>query len=218
MSDAAAAAEHLKVIRRMMEKATVYRALSAPAAIFGGLVACATGGYFLWRANTGSGLVDWREFFWIWVVALTVVDGFNTLLLWRKSRSAGEPFFSPAMVHAVTVLAPTLLVGGMISYEVLSCANEFELCAMIWVSCYGAALVAMGGAAPRSLRRLGWVFLAAGVFIFLIWRRFGPAVMPQLGIGELEAASWIMIGTFGLLHLGHGVGVLLRGGGDQEPM
>ena len=96
MSDASAAAEHLKVIRRMMERATVYRVLSAPAAIFGGLVACATAAYFLWRAGNDPGGVRWREFFWTWVVALVVVDVFNTLLLWRRSKTEGEPFFSPA--------------------------------------------------------------------------------------------------------------------------
>ncbi|MFL2480182.1 MAG: hypothetical protein ACJ0K4_11600 [Verrucomicrobiales bacterium] len=47
MKDSDHAVEHLKVIRGMMEKATIYRAISAPAAIFGGLLAMLVGFYYL---------------------------------------------------------------------------------------------------------------------------------------------------------------------------
>ena len=39
MNDPDKALEHLKVIRGLMEKATVYRAVSVPTAIIGGLLA-----------------------------------------------------------------------------------------------------------------------------------------------------------------------------------
>ena len=216
MSDPAAAAEHLKLIRGMMERATVYRAVSAPAAIFGGVLACATGGYFIVRASGGDGMVRGAEFFWTWVGVLLMVDVFNTVLLWRKAGAAGEPLFSPGLRLAAFSVAPALLAGGVLSYEVITGYDEFELCVLAWVLCYGVALLAMGGVAPRSLRRLGWLFVAAGVLLFLVWRNFGAAVKPQLGIGEVESASWIMIATFGLLHLVHGAGVLLRRGASEE--
>lgn len=217
MTDSEAAAEHLKLIRGMMERATVYRAISAPAAIFGGILATLTGGYFFVRAGSGARPVDGREFYLVWIGVLVVVGVFNTALLWRKSKAAGEPLWSPGMKLACSALAPTLLAGGILSYLFVRDWDEFELCVLAWVLCYGAALLAMGGVAPRSIRRLGWMFVVAGLLLFVAWRGFGPAFAPQLGIDDLQAASCMMMATFGLLHLVHGVGVVVRKGGDGEP-
>ena len=41
MPDHTEAEEHLRVIRTLMERATVYRAISAPTAFFGGSIAIA---------------------------------------------------------------------------------------------------------------------------------------------------------------------------------
>jgi hypothetical protein len=45
------AEEHLRVIRSLMEKATIYRAISAPTAFVGGLASLLFGGslFFRWR-------------------------------------------------------------------------------------------------------------------------------------------------------------------------
>ena len=88
--------------------------------------------------------------------------------------------------------------------------QEIELCALVWILCYGVAILSMGGAAPRSLRRLGWAFLISGSVIFLVWMKYGPAMSAILGINTLGAGAVMMMLTFGLLHLVHGVGVLLR--------
>ena len=218
MSNSAAATEHLRVIRGMMERATVYRAISAPAAIFGGILAAVAGGYFFIRAGGDGRPVEGRDFFWTWVGVLVVAGLFNAVLLWRSSSRAGEPFCSPGMKLACLSLAPTLLAGGILSYTVARDYDEFELCALAWILCYGAALLAMGGVAPRSIRRLGWMFLVSGVLLFLAWRGFGPAFAPQLGIDDLQAASCMMMATFGFLHLVHGVGVMVRRGGGGEPV
>jgi hypothetical protein len=50
MTDPEVAADHLKIIRSLMQRATVYRAISAPAAIFGGIIALVTGGVMAHRA------------------------------------------------------------------------------------------------------------------------------------------------------------------------
>ena len=43
-----AAAEHLRTIRSLMERATVYRAISGPGALLGGVLALGVGGVLLW--------------------------------------------------------------------------------------------------------------------------------------------------------------------------
>ena len=201
------ALEHLKVIRGMMEKATVYRALSAPAAIFGGFLAILIGCYFFVQDQKEIYLSGYH-FFWTWVVALVVGDSFNGFLLFRRARKEGINFFSAGLKHTCFACAPAAIAGGIISYEVVE--QEVELCALVWILCYGVAILAMGGAAPRSLRRLGWSFLIFGIIIFLVWMKYGPAFSPGLGIhGPVGAAGIIMMLTFGLLHLIYGFGVLL---------
>ena len=201
------ALEHLKVIRGMMEKATVYRALSAPAAIFGGFLAILIGYYFFVQDQKEIYLSGYH-FFWTWVVALVVGDSFNGFLLFRRARKEGINFFSAGLKYTCFACAPAAIAGGIISYEVVE--QEVELCALVWILCYGVAILAMGGAAPRSLRRLGWSFLIFGIIIFLVWMKYGPAFSPGLGIhGPVGAAGIIMMLTFGLLHLIYGFAVLL---------
>ena len=62
MNDSEKALNQLKVIRSMMEKATVYRALSAPAAIFGGVLAVIVGVYFFIQEKNGE-YVDGTKYF-----------------------------------------------------------------------------------------------------------------------------------------------------------
>jgi len=208
MKDSDHALEHLKVIRGMMEKATIYRALSAPAAIFGGFLAMLIGYYFFVQDQKEIYLSGYK-FFWTWVIALVVGDSFNGFLLFRRAKIEGINFFSSGLKHTCFACAPAAIAGGIISYEVVE--QEVELCALVWVLCYGVSILAMGGAAPRSLRRLGWAFLVSGCVIFLVWMKYGPAFSPGLGIhGPVGAAGIIMMLTFGLLHLIYGFGVLLR--------
>mgnify|MGYP003328512406 FL=1 len=70
----------------------------------------------------------------------------------------------------------------------------------------------MGEVAPRSLKRLGWVFIVSGALLFLIWMKFKAAFSAVLGVDYLGSASIMMMLTFGMLHIGHGIGVLLRKG------
>ena len=64
MNDSEKALDQLKVIRSMMERATVYRALSAPAAIFGGILAVVVGCWllFLYSGKEWS-VCEWEPIF-----------------------------------------------------------------------------------------------------------------------------------------------------------
>ena len=209
MNDSEKALNQLKLIREMMEKATVYRALSAPAAIFGGLLAVLLGLYFLLQDKNGE-FVDGAHYFWTWVVALIIADSFNALLLFKRAKREGSKFISSGVKLTILRTAPAAIAGAIISFE--AAKNDIELCTLVWILCYGAALLAMGEVAPRSLKRLGWSFIVFGTVFFLIWMKFKAALSPVLGIGYLGSASIMMIATFGILHIGHGIGVLIRKG------
>lgn len=209
MNDSEKALNQLNLIREMMEKATVYRALSAPAAIFGGLLAVLLGLYFLLQDKNGE-FVDGAHYFWTWVVALIIADSFNALLLFKRAKREGSKFISSGVKLTILRTAPAAIAGAIISFEATK--NDIELCTLVWILCYGAALLAMGEVAPRSLKRLGWSFIVFGTVFFLIWMKFKAALSPVLGIGYLGSASIMMIATFGILHIGHGIGVLIRKG------
>ena len=209
MNDSEKALNQLNLIREMMEKATVYRALSAPAAIFGGLLAVLLGLYFLLQDKNGE-FVDGAHYFWTWVVALIIADSFNALLLFKRAKREGSKFISSGVKLTILRTAPAAIAGAIISFE--AAKNDIELCTLVWILCYGAALLAMGEVAPRSLKRLGWSFIVFGTVFFLIWMKFRAALSPVLGIGYLGSASIMMIATFGILHIGHGIGVLIRKG------
>ena len=108
------------------------------------------------------------------------------------------------------VLRPLLLEGLFL----MKWSNR-KLSFVHWsgILCYGVAILAMGGAAPRSLRRLGWAFLISGCIIFLGWMKYGPAISARLGINELGAGAMMMMMTFGLLHLAQGFGCSFAQGG-----
>ena len=209
MNDSEKALNQLNLIREMMEKATVYRALSAPAAIFGGFLAVLLGLYFLLQDKNGE-FVDGVHYFWTWVVALIIADSFNALLLFKRAKREGSKFISSGVKLPILRTAPAAIAGAIISFE--AAKNDIELCTLVWILCYGAALLAMGEVAPRSLKRLGWSFIVFGTVFFLIWMKFKAALSPVLGIGYLGSASIMMIATFGILHIGHGIGVLIRKG------
>ena len=207
MNDSEKALNQLNLIREMMEKATVYRALSAPAAIFGGLLAVLLGLYFLLQDKNGE-FVDGAHYFWTWVVALIITDSFNAFLLFKRAKREGKKFISSGVKLTILRTAPAAIAGAIISFE--AAKNDIELCTLVWILCYGAALLAMGEVAPRSLKRLGWSFIIFGTVFFFIWMKFKAALSPVLGIGYLGSASIMMVATFGILHIGHGIGVLIR--------
>ena len=193
-----------------MERATVYRALSAPAAIFGGTLAIVVGIYFYTQEKNGE-FVSGTQYFWTWVVALIIGDSFNGFLLLRRAKSEGKKFFSAGLKLTFLRTAPAIIAGGLISYEAAK-GLDVELCTFVWVLCYGAAILAMGEVAPRSLKRLGWAFIISGTLLFLIWMKFKAALSAVLGVDYIGSASIMMIVTFGMLHIGHGIGVIIRKG------
>ena len=123
-------------------------------------------------------------------------------------ENEGKKFISSGVKLTIIRTAPTAIAGGIISFE--AAKTDVELCSLVWILCYGAALLAMGEVAPRSLKRLGWAFIILGSVFFLIWMKFKAAFAPVLGVDYLGSASIMMIVTFGILHIGHGIGVLIR--------
>jgi hypothetical protein len=166
------AEEHLRIIRSLMEKATIYRAISAPTALVGGIFAC-VGAPVLFRTNPTplASEVDFAiPFLCIWGAVLLLTVLANSFFLWRGSKLRSEPFLSSGMRLALVAMLPGMLCGLFFS-AVLACwPNTFWL-PPIWMLCYALALLATKHFAPRSIMVLGWAFLVAGMasFSLLFW-------------------------------------------------
>jgi hypothetical protein len=198
MDERLSAEENLRVIRTLMERATMYRAISAPTALVAGLLSVlAASAIFLSEANLTVGRpIRSRQFAVTWIIVLILSLAANTFFVWREARKTGRPFISPGMKLALRAIAPCLLIpaaftGWFFTTGYLG-GQELEL-VVVWVAFYGLALLSTTLFAPRSLAVLGWAFLFTGLSVpaLVNWIEGLPGDIPNLAMGI----------TFGLYHL-----------------
>jgi hypothetical protein len=197
MSKPSDAEEHLRVIRSLMERANIYRAISAPAALLGGLCSVLVASAGLWLSHPWLELPNegWR-FALPWSLVLLITTVVNFWLLRRGALRRGEIFVSPGLRLALRAMLPALLGGALCG--VITGAGNWALTASLWVLFYGISLLAASHFAPKSICWLGRAFFVAGSGL-LLFGSLGAAWWP--GHRQLLAAHAIMGTTFGLFHL-----------------
>jgi hypothetical protein len=184
------AEEDLRVIRSLMERATVYRAISAPAALVAGLLSIFAAGAIYRRPIHG------RMFAVAWLIVLVLAVATNAFFVWRGARRDDRPFISSGMKLALRAIAPNLLIPVAVTVWFFTTgykgAAEQEL-VVVWIAFYGLSLLSSGLFAPRSLVYLGWAFLLSALAIPAGRNVIGdlPASLPNVAMGV----------TFGLYHL-----------------
>jgi len=192
------AAEQLRVIRTMMERATIFRALSGEAALVGGAMSLAAG----WMSEDRHG---WR---WggIWLGGLGIVLLFALWQLLRISQAHSRPLWSHGLKVALRGALPSLVVGGFIGLLYLKYGikgGEF-FSACFWILHYGLALLAIREFAPKSMVWLGLAFVATGL-IALSGATFFQSMNPLL---VRLGPSGLMAATFGGFHLLYGAAIV----------
>jgi hypothetical protein len=210
MNEQAKAEEHLRVIRSLMEKAAIYRAVSAEAAAVGGLLALLASlayGNPWW--NQSSEITSPHEpsrlgFIGFWLGMLVIAGALNVLFLHREAKRRGDRFFSSGMKLALRALAPSFIVAGF--FTLLATRVRDLPIVPIWMLCYGLALLSTQSFAPRSLTWLGWAFLLAGMgWVFPQMTPVGISVLGDVRTWEawqhLYSDQRWMACTFGLFHL-----------------
>ena len=192
MSQRLQAEEHLRVIRSLMEKATIYRAISAPAALIGGLLAV-----------IGATVLNFdpspSRFLETWLVVLVLAALSNLAFLYRAARLRQERFFSPGMRLALVAMAPGLLSAAFLTIAFGRGSGVMWL-PFFWMLCYALALLSTTHFAPRSIAILGWCFLSSALVLHFIPfpRWFGGDVGQS---GFIKGCNHVMGVTFGLYHL-----------------
>lgn len=186
------AEENLRSIRRLMERATVYRAISAGPALLGGGLSALLGAWFHARPDG----VTAGSFVTAWLGILAVVGALNTWLLWREARGRGAAFPSPATLHGLRALAPPMLACGFLGLVLALAEDDLVAGTLMWVIGYGLGLLATSSFAPRSIGALGWAFLLSGLAWYL-----SVSLRAQTAIDPVREAAKIMAATFGGFHL-----------------
>jgi len=205
MTESDYASQQLRVIRSLMERATIYRSLSAPTALVGGLLSFGGFATAYYSAEYLREPFSAREFLVLWLVILVLTCFANTLFLWRGSAQRGDPFFSPGMKSALLSVAPAFVSAAILSFMI---HRPIHL-AILWMAFYGIGLLATQQFAPRSLIVLGTTFFLTGCALLVSWK---PLFMPP-GHPEPSAlvVSGIMAATFGGYHLVYAVAVWALG-------
>jgi hypothetical protein len=199
MNEQERAEEHLRTIRRLMERGTIYRAISAPTALVGGVLSVVATG--VWLASPMQDGAPRFSFLVLWLVVFLLTAGTNTLFIVLGARKRDEPVFSASMKAAFAALAPAFLTAAVLTLLFTVAAsdplNEATL-SIMWAICYGLGLLATSHFAPRSLTLLGWAFLVSGLGAVMVVRFANDPMMWTL----IDSHTNLFMGlTFGLFHL-----------------
>ena len=152
------AAEHLQVIRTLMERSALYRRTLGPIMVYVGAVgtAAALGGIALG--------IEALPAFGVWwlVAALAAVAGAFAIAR-RQSLEDGERFWSPPTLRVTQALLPPLAAGLLLSLALIVSAPGplrwlFVLGNALF---YGCAVHAAGFFTPRGMKLFGWLIIVA---------------------------------------------------------
>ena len=212
MTESDYASQQLRVIRSLMERATIYRSISAPTALVGGLLSFGGFATAYYAKHHRPEQLSQGEFVTVWLVILALTAFANVIFLARGSAQRGEPFFSSGMKCALTSLAPAFLTAGVLSFLI---HRPIHL-AIIWITLYGIGLLATQHFAPRSLVILGLTFFLTGCALQVTWKHFfmpNPHLEPSALV-----VSGIMAATFGGFHLAYAAAVWALGEEQEEPV
>jgi hypothetical protein len=195
--DSNSAAEHLQVIRTLMERAALYRRALAPIMIFAGAVGLlASIAARLCRVETLS------SFCGLWLgVALVTVAGV-LLLARRQAMKDAEAFWSPPVRRVTQALMPSLTTGLLMGLLALTAPGKEAVSVLMlpiaWMLCYGCGLHAAGFFVPRGLQLFGWFFILSAC---VLWADAVFVGLPR----DAATANLVMGAFFGVVHLAYGL-------------
>lgn len=171
------AKETLDYIRRTMETASTFTAVSGWGLVASGIVGLVAA----WLSRSAESVTDLR--IWIPAAAVSVVIATSANAL--KARSTDVPVWSGVLRRVVWVMAPTLIAGAMLTFALDGHAASLLLPGM-WLALYGAGVTAGGTLSVRAIRWMGMAFLVLGAVALL--RTDLGLVMLALGFGGLHIA------------------------------
>lgn len=204
------AEENLRIIRSLMERTAIYRAVSVPSATWAGIVSVAAFLLNLWFIQAGNLFFSFKGFLLLWLGVLILAAIGNTVILFRESRRTGTTFPSPALLSAIGGMTPAFLAAALITASIafLDFTRTYNFMfsyieVPVWMLFYGIGLLGTQHFAPRSIVLLGWAFLLSS-FVVILTTLFAFGIfleMKNQGNPIYYFPSAMMAATFGGFHL-----------------
>ena len=196
------AAEHLQVIRTLMERSALYRRALAPIMTFAGVT-----GTLAALAGGGLKIDSPRAFIGFWTGVATVALAGSFFLVRRQALKDSEPLWSPPTRRVSQAFVPPLVAGVFLGAVILFLAGSEDTptarvlsmlwLPLAWVVLYGCALCAAGLFTPHGVRLFGWAFIIGGCGLFAVG-------IPDR-VDRLYYAHGIMGFFFGLMQVAYGI-------------
>ena len=184
------AMDHLAYIRRTMERAGAFTAVSGKGQVGVGLIGA--GAALISGPEVGAG--SWLAV-WLGAAVLATIVGLAGVA--AKARATRAPVLSgPGRRFALAFAAPVIAGAAMTAALVHAGASSFL--PGVWLLLYGAAVVAGGALSVRPVPVMGACFMALGAVAFA-----APA----------SWSVWLLGLGFGLLHVGFGILIGVKYGG-----
>ncbi len=177
------AMDNLRYIRRTMEQAGSFTAVSGIGGVLMGLTALAAA-----LVSVARGTAGWHLAVWLTEACLALSIGIAGAA-W-KSHRAHAPLLSGPGRKFVAGFAPAMAAGGVLT-AVLFASGVNAFLPGVWLLLYGAAVVSGGWASVRVVPLMGACFMAAGAAA-LIEPAWGPALLAA-GFGGLHVVFGILI-------------------------
>ncbi|HOC57170.1 MAG TPA: hypothetical protein PKI20_16245 [Verrucomicrobiota bacterium] len=189
------AAEHLQVIRTLMERSALYRRALAPIMSFAGLAGLAAAG-----GGCEAGIASGRAFVLYWLAVAAVTLAGVSLLVRRQALRDRETFWSLPTRRVARAAALPLAAGLVFSLVLLLLDVGHSRWMFIFPNLffYACALHAAGFFMSRGIRLFSWGLIVLGGVCLVVVPRFQTEPNPVVDHA-------LMGGFFGLLHLGYGV-------------
>jgi hypothetical protein len=186
--DRESAQDTLAYIRRTMESASSFTAVSGWGLITVGFVGLAAS-WIAWRNPHPADLRIWLPTAAVCIVVAAVSNI-------AKARRTAVPIWSGAIRRLVWVIAPALAAGAVLT-AALTLNEAFHLLPGMWLALYGAGVTAGAEFSIRAIRWMGVSLLILGAIALL---------HPMWGLV-------LMACGFGGLHLLIGLDIVMRHGG-----
>lgn len=186
----AQALEELKYIRRTMENAGSFTAVS-------GWGQVAVGAIGVGGATVASLQPDPDRWLIAWLTTAVIAFAVSLATTRMKARSAEQSMWSPAARKFALAFTPAIAVGALLT-SALYLRGGADLIPAVWLMLYGAAVCAGGTFSVRPVPLMGLMFLVLGSAAL-----FTPA----------SWANAVLVAGFGGLHILFGLVIARRYGG-----
>lgn len=184
------AMDNLRYIRRTMERAGSFTAVSGLGGMLMGSTALAAAAV----AGRSTGSPRWMA---AWIAAAVAALAIGIVAATLKSRRARLPLLSGPGRKFVAGFAPAMLAAAVVT----AALYRAGMCGFLpgaWLLLYGAAVVSGGSASVRSVPLMGACFMALGTAAL--------ALPPQF-------SNLLLAAGFGGLHLVFGTLIAVKHGG-----